>query len=92
VAVQVYLPGGQGSGWAGFLLDDYFSADCSGSPVTLPFLSAQVTATDTWQVVSGTTTQTPIGVRSRAIRLVAVKPTAQPSLEARFDNVLVRLQ
>jgi hypothetical protein len=96
VSVQVYLPAGQGAGWAGFVLDDYFSPDCSGSPVTLPFLSAQVTAGVVgqvrWQAVSGTTTQTPLGVRSRAVRLVVVKPTAQISLEARFDNVLVRVQ
>jgi hypothetical protein len=90
VSVQVSLPEGQSGGAAGFQLDYYASPDCSGATATIPFLSPQVTAAGVWQAVSGATTQVPVGVSSIAVRLVAEKPVGQASLEARFDNVLVR--
>jgi hypothetical protein len=92
VAVQAELPSGQGSGWAGFILDYYLAAGCAGLPFPFPFLSPEVTTTGSWQTVSGTTTQIPLGVVSVAVRLVVAKPPAQTSLEGLFDNVLVRVR
>ena len=90
IDVQTFLPPGQGSGAAGFVLDEHTTADCSQAPAT-SFISPQVATPGSWQTISGTTTQIPLGVGSVAVRLVAVKPVAQPSEEALFDNVLVRL-
>jgi hypothetical protein len=90
IDVQAFLPPGQGSGAAGFVLDEHITADCSQAPAT-SFISPQVVTPGSWQTISGTTTQIPLGVGSVAVRLVAVKPVAQPSQEALFDNVLVRL-
>jgi hypothetical protein len=92
VAVQAFLRSGQGSGWAGFVLEEYFAPGCAGAPWSVPFLSPQLTATDAWRTIIGTTTQIPLGIAAIAVRLVAVKPPAQPSLEALFDNVLVRVK
>ena len=91
VALQAKLATGQGSGWAGFILDYFLAANCAGPPVSFPFLSSEVTTTGSWQTVSGTTTQIPLGVASVAVRLVVAKPPAQTSLEGLFDNVLVRV-
>jgi hypothetical protein len=85
------LPSGQGTGWAGFILDDYMSADCNGARVATAFVSPQLTTTDAWQTLSGTTTQIPLGVASLAVRLVAVKASGEAALSALFDNVLVRV-
>ncbi len=90
VSVQVSLPQGQTGGAAGFELDYYASPDCTGATATIPFLSPQVSAAGAWQVVTAATTQVPVGVSSIAVRLVAEKPVGQTSLEALFDNVLVR--
>jgi len=86
---QVYLTAGQGGGAAGFGIDYYFSQDCAGLPWSQPFVSSRITTTGTWQSLVATTTQIPIGILSIAMRLVAVKPVAQPSLQVLFDNVLL---
>ena len=90
VALQAQLTPGQGSGWVGFILNSYLTANCAGSPLSFPFLSPEITATGAWQTISGTTTQVPLGVVSAALQLVVAKPPAQTSLEGLFDNVLVR--
>lgn len=92
VAAHAFLPSGQGAGWAGFVLEEYFAAGCAGAPWPVPFVSPQVTATGSWQTVSATTTQIPLGIVSVGVRLVAGKPAAQASLEALFDDVLVRVK
>ncbi len=92
VAVQVLLPAGQGGGWGGFVLDYYSAPNCAGLPSTRPFLSTQSATAGSWQVVSGTTTQVPIGSVSIALRLVAGKPVAAPALAVWFDNVLVKVK
>jgi hypothetical protein len=91
VAVQVNVAQGQGAGWADFALDELTSADCTGAPATLPYLSPQAFAATGAQTVKGTTTQVPLGIASIAVRLRAVKPVAQPSFEAVFDHLLVHL-
>ena len=58
----------------------------------MPFVSPQVTATGAWHTVTATTTQIPLGIASVGVRLVAAKPTAAPSFEALFDDVLVRVK
>jgi hypothetical protein len=90
VDAQTLIPSGQGSVAAGFVLDEHTTADCS-QPTALSFLSPQVSSTGAWQTVSGKTTQIPLGIGSMSVRLVAVKPTAQVSAEALFDNLLVRV-
>lgn len=95
VDVQAFQPSGQGSGWAGsagFVIDYHQSSGCAGSPAGASYLSQQVTATGAWTTIRGQTTQIPLGVASVAVRLVAIKPAAQPSWEALFDNVLVRVR
>jgi hypothetical protein len=92
IAAHVLLPSGQGAGWAGFVLEEYFSPACAGTPWPVPFVSPQVTATDTWHTVAAATTQIPLGIASVGVRLVAVKPTAETSLEALFDDVLGRVK
>jgi hypothetical protein len=92
VAVQAYLASGQGSGWAGFVVRFYFADDCTGPTTGFDFLSGQGTALDGWQTIAGTTMQVPLGITSIAVRLVAVKPIAQPSLSVSFDNILVRVE
>jgi hypothetical protein len=91
VALQAKLAPGQGSGWAGFILDYYLAANCAGAPFPFPFLSPQVTTTASWQTISGITTQIPLGVFSVGVRLVVAKSSGQTSQEGLFDNVLVRV-
>jgi hypothetical protein len=92
VAVQAYLASGQGAGWAGFVVRFYFAGDCTGPTTGFDFLSGQGTTLDSWQTIAGTTMQVPLGITSIAVRLVAVKPIAQPSLSVSFDNILVRVE
>ncbi len=89
VDAQASIPSGQASVAAGFVLDEHATSDCSQPPVT-SFVSPQISNAGAWQTISGTTTRVPLGVGSVAVRLVAVKPLAQPSAQALFDNVLVR--
>jgi hypothetical protein len=89
VDAQTSIPSGQASVAAGFVLDEHTTGDCSQAPVT-SFLSPQLSGTGGWQTIAGTTTRIPLGIGSVAVRLVAVKPVAQASAEALFDNVLVR--
>ena len=91
IAVHTFIRSGQGSGWAGFILEDYFAAGCSGAPWSVPFVSPQVTATGAWHTVTATTTQIPLGIASVGVRLVAAKPTAVLARGA-FDDVLVRVK
>ena len=90
VDAQTSIPAGQASVATGFVLDEHPTGDCSQPPVT-SFVSPQISNTGGWQTIAGTTTRIPLGVGSVAVRLVAVKPVAQASAEALFDNVLVRL-
>ncbi len=90
VDAQVSIPSGQASVAAGFVIDEHTTGDCSQPPFT-SFVSPQISSIGAWQTVSGTTTQVPLGVASAAVRLVAVKPMAQASAEALFDNVLIRV-
>jgi hypothetical protein len=91
VDVQAYLASSSGPGAAGFVLDYYTSATCADATPATVFISPQVTATDSWETISGTTTQIPLGVAAVAVRLVAVKAVAQASEQALFDNVLLRI-
>jgi hypothetical protein len=89
VDAQTSIPSGQASVAAGFVLDEHTTGDCSQPPLT-SFVSPQISNLGAWQTISGTTTRVPLSVGSMAVRLVAVKPLAQPTAEALFDNVLLR--
>lgn len=87
VAANTFIPRGQGRGSAGIAVW-FFSADnCvdTRGAVTVQLVSA----TDQWLATHGTV-QAPAGTRSMHIRLVTQKPFEQPSMEALFDDVLVR--
>ena len=90
IAVQVDIPDSQDGGWAGFQIDYYTSAGCAGATATYPYLSQQISAAGSWQVLNAALPQIPLSVLSVAVRLVVAKPVAQASEEALFDNVLVR--
>jgi hypothetical protein len=87
-AARVLIPSGQGAGEAGINVQIFGADDCAGS-----FLEAETVATtiavDTWSVVQGEVIL-PASARSLWVRLVASKPFAQPTLDALFDDVLVR--
>ncbi len=87
IDVQAYMPSGQGSGWAEFDLRYYSTLDCTGPDGGRDFVSPQGLATDTWMTLTGTT-QIPLGIKSVALRLLAVKPAAGPPLKVDFDNAL----
>jgi len=91
VSFQAFIPTGQGGGSAGFQLDYYASATCAGPRATYPFISPLVTATGSWQVISATTPQIPLGVQAVSVRLAVGKPASQASQEAFFDNGLMRV-
>jgi hypothetical protein len=88
LAVRVLIPGGQGAGEAGVNVQIFGADNCAGS-----FLEAETVATtadvDAWQVVQGELTVSS-AARSMWVRLVASKPFSQASLDALFDDVLVR--
>jgi hypothetical protein len=82
------MPSGQGSGWAEFDLHFYSTMDCSGPDVGRDFVSPQGLSTDTWMTLTGST-QIPLGVKSVALRLLAVKPASGTPLKVDFDNALI---
>lgn len=88
VAVNTFIPGGQGSGSAGIALWFFGSDNCAANSIGNVTLQL-VSATDQWSVAHGTV-QAPGGTRSMYIRLVTEKTFEQPSMEALFDDVLVR--
>jgi hypothetical protein len=92
IAVRAYLAGGQGAGAAQFVLDYHFDAHCADARFPLPYQSAQVTTTGAWQTLAGTTGQLPVGVLAVGVRLLSLKPVAQPTFEVFFDDVLARVK
>lgn len=88
LAAQTFLPGGQGSGSAGLAVRFFASDDCSS--MNISDATVQVVAeTDKWLLVQGTVVA-PSATRAMWVRLVTVKPFMQASIEALFDDVLVR--
>lgn len=88
LAASTFIPGGQGAGSAGVAVWFFGSDDCAANSIGNITLQL-VSGTDTWLPAQGTV-QAPGGTRSMHVRLVTSKPFAQPSLEALFDDVLVR--
>jgi hypothetical protein len=88
VAVNTFIPNGQGEGSAGVNVWFFGSDQCEANSIgTLPV--QLVSETGVWSVVRGKFSA-PGGARSMHVRLVTSKPFAQPSMEALFDDVLVR--
>lgn len=88
VAVNTLIPGGQGAGSAGVAVWFFGSDGCSANSIGTITLQL-VSQTDVWSVAHGKFSA-PGGTRSMHVRLVTAKPFEQPSLEALFDDVLVR--
>lgn len=86
-AARVFIEPGQGSGAAAIDLVFYGSDGCDGT-VLGGKTAARVEAVDAWTTALGQL-KLPAGTRSVWVRLVVVKPLAQSSFEALFDDVLV---
>lgn len=85
---QVFLDGGQESGWGGIIIWFFDEPGCTGN---LKASNAQlVSATGEW-FVTYLRMPIPSDTVSMQVRLVAQKPLDQPSFQANFDNVLVRV-
>lgn len=88
IGARAQIPAGQAQGRATIMLAIFGNDDCQGT-----FLKsatpALLAATGDWQVLRGSAKMPP-ATRSFYVRLAAEKPNAQPSLEVRFDDVLVR--
>jgi hypothetical protein len=90
LAARAFIPQGQGQGSAGLSIWFFGADDCAD--YLLPGSGLQlVNGTDQWLLVSGAF-KSPPATRSIYVRLVTSKPFAQPSLEALFDDVLLREQ
>ncbi len=90
VAVNTLIPSGQGEGSAGVAVWFFGSDECAANSIGNITLQL-VSATEVWSVAHGKF-QAPGGTRSMHVRLVTAKPFEQPSLEALFDDVLVRAE
>lgn len=88
LAARVLLASGQGAGNAQISLAMFGNDDCAGSFLgsTTPVLTAQA---GSWQALH-TSAKLAAGTRSVMVRLALAKPGTQPSLEARFDDILLR--
>jgi hypothetical protein len=90
LAARAFIPKGQGQGSAGLSMWFFGADDCAD--YLLPGAALElVSGTDEWQLVSKSS-KAPPATRSIYVRLVTSKPFAQPSLEALFDDVLLREQ
>lgn len=88
LAARVLLANGQGTGNAQISLAMFGNDDCAGSFIgsTAPALTALA---GSWQTLR-TSAKLSAGTRSVMVRLALAKPGTQPSLEARFDDILLR--
>jgi hypothetical protein len=88
LSAEIFIPGttqSQGS----LVLWYYTSTDCSG-PIASAFLAGSTAEVSnaSWEQVMAST-QVPSGINSMDVRLSVLKPIAQESAEALFDNVVV---
>jgi hypothetical protein len=88
VGARLFIPEHSGSAYAAINVWAYAGVACTGT-----FLAAVTPAfvgpVNGWQAASAAIETTP-ATRSLLVRLVAIKPLAQPSLEVLFDDVLLR--
>jgi hypothetical protein len=90
VAVQAFVPTGQGPGSAGVNTQFFPAAGCTGA-ITGMWTSPLVDTAGAWTAISGMAA-VPANITSMRVRLVVAKTYAAPALHALFDNVLVRLR
>lgn len=84
VNLSIFIPRHQAAGAAGFGLEYFNAPDCAGLLLDLTsFLTANA---GSWLAVRRPL-RTPGGAKSALIRLLATKVHADPSFEARFDDV-----
>lgn len=88
IGARAQIPTGQAQGRATIMLAIFGNDDCQGTFLK-SVTPALLAATGDWQVLRGSAKMPP-ATRSFYVRLAAEKPNAQPSLEVRFDDVLVR--
>jgi hypothetical protein len=90
LAARTFIPKDQGQGSAGLSIWFFGADNCAD--YLLPGTALElVSGTDAWQLVSKGA-KSPPATRSIYVRLVTSKPFSQPSLEALFDDVLLREQ
>lgn len=88
-AAETFLQDGQGDALVGLSGVFYESEDCSGTPLTTKNSSMQK-STDGWRILHDAAVA-PARTLSLKLRLVVIKSDTEDSVDARFDNVLVRL-
>jgi len=88
VGARVFIKGGQGLGRAAIDLLIFAGDGCTGTVIEGQTVDDEVATVDSWQVIEGEVA-IPAAARSMYVRLVAVKPLAQTSLDVLFDDVLV---
>ena len=88
VGARVFIKGGQGLGRAAIDLLFFAGDGCTGTVIEGQTVDDEVATVDSWQVIEGEVA-IPAAARSMYVRLVAVKPLAQTSLDVLFDDVLV---
>jgi hypothetical protein len=88
VGARVMVPQGQAGGRAQMELAFFDNDGCTGTVLSSQ-TAALSSATGAWQPLHKKV-QVPPGTRSALLRLAAVKPGTQASLEVRFDDVLFR--
>jgi hypothetical protein len=89
VAEAAILGGQPAAGAASATFFFYASSDCTGTLAGSAYAN-QVNAVGACQMVAASV-QAPASAHSVAVRLVALKPAAQPSMKVEFDNVLFKL-
>jgi hypothetical protein len=89
-AARALIPSGQGSASASISIW-FFGADHCADYLLSTAATPMLSDTDAWLLLEGKATAPP-ATRSIYVRLVAAKPFKQSSVEALFDDVLVREQ
>ncbi|MDX2020915.1 MAG: hypothetical protein SF187_11805 [Deltaproteobacteria bacterium] len=85
---QILIPVNQSPGFAANSVFFYGTPNCTGGVLNV-FTSQAVTVTNSWTKLISRPTA-PAGSQSALLRLVVGKSFRQPSLQALFDNVLLR--
>ncbi len=91
LALQAFIPSGQGSGSGSASVRFYASTNCVGTASGF-WQTGQLGDTNGWRTIEGTTTPAPVGAQSMMLRLVALKSFRNPAFTIFFDNVLLKPQ
>jgi hypothetical protein len=88
LGARLFIPGRQGAGYAAVNIWAYADPGCTGAFLDA-ISSAFVSEVDAWHFAQAEFETSP-ATRSLLVRLVAVKPFSQLSLEVLFDDIALR--